>query len=58
MKTECETEKMQFQASGPRKVEGHFDGDYLSSNGGKALDLLIPIVEVYELSNKPKANGT
>ena len=37
MKTECETEKMQFQASGPRKVEGHFDGGYLSSDGGVIL---------------------
>ena len=37
MKTECETEKMQFQASSPRKVEGHFDGGYLSSDGGVIL---------------------
>ena len=37
MKTECETEKMQFQASGPRKVEGNFDGGYLNSDGGMIL---------------------
>ena len=37
MKTECETEKMQFQASGPRKVEGHFDGGYFRSDGGVSL---------------------
>ena len=37
MKTECETEKIQFQASGPHKVEGHFDGGFLSSDGGVIL---------------------
>jgi hypothetical protein len=37
MKTECNTEQLEFQGHGKRKVQAEFDGGALSSDGGALL---------------------
>ncbi len=37
MRTECTRDQMEFQGVGKRRVQGAFDGGYISSDGGAVL---------------------